>query len=215
MPSARKFGGNVTTGMDRSTGPWMIPVSSLRSAATAIAGAVGSAGAGGSAGISVALPGPGQLPGLLPPSVLPIRSEPDTLSSILYSLNTNPYLIGALMLLLNLGGRFLSLELTPKQEEFLRQRWLRPLIFFTVIFVATRNIAVAVWVTVLFFVIIWVLANEKSPFCLIPSWKQTASVTNPVANVNTPTVPVTLQSDRYDNNISIIQKMNSSGSGAT
>lgn len=94
----------------------------------------------------------------------------DSFSILLQTMSTNPYLIGILMLLLNLGGRFLSMELTKKQEEFLQQRWLRPLIFFTVIFVATRNLAVAFWVTLLFFLIIWVVANEKSPFCMIPGW---------------------------------------------
>lgn len=96
----------------------------------------------------------------------------DILSQVIMTLNTNPYLIGMLMLLLNLGGRFLSMELTEKQESFLQQRWLRPLIFFTVIFVATRNLAVAFWITLFFFLVIWVLANEKSPYCLIPSWRQ-------------------------------------------
>jgi hypothetical protein len=74
------------------------------------------------------------------------------------------------MLLLNLGGRFLSLELTKKQEAFLQSPWLRPMIFFTVIFIATRNMVAAFWVTILFFFIIWVVANENSSFCLIPSW---------------------------------------------
>ncbi len=95
----------------------------------------------------------------------------DILSLTIHSLNTNPYFIGMLMLLLNLGGRFLSMELTKKQEEFLQQRWLRPLIFFTVIFVATRNLAVAFWMTLALFLILWILANEKSPFCIIPSWR--------------------------------------------
>jgi hypothetical protein len=73
-------------------------------------------------------------------------------------------------LLLNLGGRFLSLELTKKQEEFLAAPWLRPALFFTVVFIATRNLAAAFWVTLLFFSIVWVVANEHSPYCLIPSW---------------------------------------------
>lgn len=74
------------------------------------------------------------------------------------------------MLVLNLGGRFLSMELTKKQEEFLAAPWIRPALFFTVVFIATRNIAAAFWVTLLFFFIIWVAANEKSPYCMIPSW---------------------------------------------
>lgn len=98
--------------------------------------------------------------------------EMDTLSVLIHSLNSNPYLVGMFMLLLNLGGRFLAMELTPKQEQFLQQRWLRPFLFFIVIFVATRNLAVAFWISLFLFVILWVLANEKSPFCLVPGWRE-------------------------------------------
>jgi hypothetical protein len=112
------------------------------------------------------------------PNVLTISTIPtvspqvagDPIHMAILSMNTNPYLIGIFMLLLNLGGRFLSLELTKKQEATLQQAWIRPLIFFTVIFMATRNVVVAFWVTLLFFFFIWVVANENSPFCMIPSW---------------------------------------------
>ncbi len=96
----------------------------------------------------------------------------DIVSSTLFTLNNNPYIIAMFMLLLNLGGRSLSMELTKKQEEFLQHRWLRPVIFFTVIFVATRNLAVAFWMTLFLFLILWIVANEKSPFCLIPGWRE-------------------------------------------
>lgn len=106
----------------------------------------------------------------------PQQSQPivggslDPLSSAILMVNSNPYIIGLFMLLLNLGGRFLSLELTKKQEAFLQTPWIRPLLFFTVIFIATRNLVAAFWVTLLFFFIIWVVANENSPYCMIPSW---------------------------------------------
>lgn len=98
--------------------------------------------------------------------------EIDSLSVLIHSLNSNPYLVGMFMLLLNLGGRFLAMELTPKQEQFLQQRWLRPFLFFIVIFVATRNLAVAFWITLFLFIVLWILANEKSPFCLVPGWRE-------------------------------------------
>jgi hypothetical protein len=94
----------------------------------------------------------------------------DPLSSAILMVNSNPYIVGLFMLLLNLGGRFLSLELTKKQEAFLQAPWIRPLLFFTVIFIATRNLVVAFWVTILFFFVIWVVANENSPYCMIPTW---------------------------------------------
>jgi hypothetical protein len=107
-------------------------------------------------------------PPRLPPQ--PIQSAGDPLAFAITTMNTNPYFIGVFMLLLNLGGRFLTLELTKKQESLLQSPWVRPLIFFTVIFMATRNVVAAFWLTVMLFFVIWVVANENSPFCMIPSW---------------------------------------------
>jgi hypothetical protein len=117
-----------------------------------------------------------------PPSIPGVPNAPqppisggamiDPLSSMLYTLNTNPYLIGVFMILLNLGGRFLPLELTKNQESFLQSPFVRPLILFTVIFIATRNLAVAFWLTLAIFALLWFLANEKSEWCIIPGWKE-------------------------------------------
>lgn len=108
-------------------------------------------------------------PASLPPQNMQLGGF-DMISQMILNMNSNPYIIGIFMLFLNLGGRFLALELSKKQEEFLSQSWIRPLLFFTVIFIATRNLVVAFWVTILFFFVIWVVANENSPYCLIPSW---------------------------------------------
>jgi len=108
------------------------------------------------------------IPGV--PQPPPQMGGMDPLSNTIMMVNTNPYIIGMLMLLLNLGGRFLSLELTKKQEAFLQAPWIRPIIFFTVVFMATRNAVVAFWLTLALFFLIWVVANEHSPFCMIPEW---------------------------------------------
>jgi hypothetical protein len=119
--------------------------------------------------------GDGELPPISappPPTALlpPPQQGGDLVSYAVMTMNTNPYLIGIFMLLLNLGGRFLTLELTKKQEAFLQDQWVRPVIFFTVVFMATRNVVASFWLTVLLFFVIWVAANENSPFCMIPSW---------------------------------------------
>jgi hypothetical protein len=113
----------------------------------------------------------------------PMNSPPpvvlDTLSTTLNVFNANPYLIGIFYLFLNLGGRFLSLELTKRQEWFLSQSYVRPFILFAVMFISTRNIAVAFWTTLGILSVLWVFANENSEFCLVPGWKQ-----NPVPPIN-------------------------------
>jgi hypothetical protein len=141
---------------------WILPVSSTAPASVAA---------------PVAAPAAASVPSIpgMPPLPQPQSGGLDPFSMAITTLNTNPYIIGVFMLLLNLGGRFLSLELTKKQEAFLQAPWIRPFIFFTVVFMATRNVVVAFWLTVLLFFVIWVVANEHSPFCMIPDWCGTNS----------------------------------------
>jgi hypothetical protein len=71
-----------------------------------------------------------------------------------------------MMLILNLGGRFISLEVTKKQEQFLQLPWVRRILIFTVLFVATRNIWVAFWTTVTVVLLLGYLFNENSSLCI-------------------------------------------------
>lgn len=88
------------------------------------------------------------------------------IDAFLQIFNTNPYFIGLMMLILNLGGRFISLEVTKKQEQFLQLPWVRRILIFTVLFVATRNIWVAFWATVAVVLFLGYLFNENSAFCI-------------------------------------------------
>lgn len=95
-----------------------------------------------------------------------VASNP--LDILMTSINTNPYFIGLMMLLLNLGGRFLSLEITKEQEKFLSQPMIRRFFLFAILFVATRNIVIALGLSFIMIILIAYLFNENSELCL---WK--------------------------------------------
>ncbi len=86
--------------------------------------------------------------------------------SLLAAFNTNPYFIGLMMLLLNLGGRFLALEVTKGQEQFLSQPFVRRGLIFVVLFIATRNIVIAFWLWLAIILSLGYLFNENSAFCV-------------------------------------------------
>jgi hypothetical protein len=88
------------------------------------------------------------------------------LDTVLHLFNTNPYFIGLMMLILNLGGRFIGLEVTKQQEQFLQLPWVRRILIFTVLFVATRSIWVAFWATLVVVLFLGYLFNENSALCL-------------------------------------------------
>ena len=88
------------------------------------------------------------------------------IDNIIMALNTSPYVSSTMMLLLNFGGRFLGLELTKSQEKFFSHTYVRRFLIFCVMFVATRNILIALWMTILIILIVGYLTNENSALCL-------------------------------------------------
>jgi len=109
------------------------------------------------------------LPAAMAPQMAASIMTVSPLDTFLQIFNTNPYFIGIMMLILNLGGRFISLEVTKKQEQFLQHPWVRRILIFTVLFVATRNIWVAFWTTVTVVLFLGYLFNENSSLCVFGS----------------------------------------------
>jgi hypothetical protein len=88
------------------------------------------------------------------------------IDALLNTLNTNPYFIGVMMLLLNLGGRFLGMEMSKNQEKFFQQVWVRRFFIFTVLFIATRNVLIALFLSVIVLLVLAYLFNENSSLYL-------------------------------------------------
>jgi hypothetical protein len=84
-------------------------------------------------------------------------------------LNNSKYFVAIMMLLLNLGSRYISMELSQFHEDFLSSVFIRRLLVFTVVFIATRDIKVAFISTAVFIVMVSGLFNEDSKYCILPS----------------------------------------------
>lgn len=125
----------------------------------------------------------------------------DPLDALLMTINSNPYFIGVMMIFLNLGGRFLALEVTKGQEQFFQNAWVRRFLIFVVLFMGTRNVLVAFWMTIVIVLLIGYLFNENSGLCLFHLGKpgsscaegqvQGASVPGGLPAGGLPTAPVT------------------------
>jgi len=87
--------------------------------------------------------------------------------SVLSVFNTNLYFVGLMMLILNLGGRFIAMEITKEQEGFFQHPWVRRFLIFVVLFVATRNLIISFWLTVIVVLVLGYLFNENSPLWII------------------------------------------------
>lgn len=115
------------------------------------------------------------LPGALAAPALQTVVAMSPLDSILHLFNNNPYFIGLMMLILNLGGRFIGMEVSKQQEQFLQHPWVRRVLIFTVLFVGTRNVWVAFWATLVVVLLLGYLFNENSAMCLFGQGGQVGS----------------------------------------
>jgi hypothetical protein len=90
----------------------------------------------------------------------------NSVENVITSVNSNPYFIGSMMLLLNLGGRHLASGLTPEQDKFFQQPWFRRLLIFVVFFIGTRNIISSFFMSIVFILLVGYLFNDSSSLYL-------------------------------------------------
>ena len=105
------------------------------------------------------------LPGLIAHPLTVAMASP--IDAVLGLFNGNMYFIGLMMLILNLGGRFIPMEISKSQEMFLQHPWVRRGLIFVAIFIATRNLAISFWLTIAVVLCLGYLFNENSSLCIL------------------------------------------------
>lgn len=83
-----------------------------------------------------------------------------------FALDSSPLFAALLVVILNLGGRYLALDISKSQEAVLTHPITRRIVLFAVLFLATRNVLIALVLTVLISIIFFNLLNEESPLYL-------------------------------------------------
>jgi hypothetical protein len=92
------------------------------------------------------------------------------IDTILLDLSNNKLFSGCIMLLTNIGGKYLAIDLPENMEKIFSKYFiLRLLVLFSIFFMATRDIKTSILLSLLFFIVIKFFINEKSSFCLISS----------------------------------------------
>ena len=89
------------------------------------------------------------------------------LHNVIYNLNNSKFFAGILMILMNLGSKYISLELSESQDEFFSNVVIRRIMIFTVVFIATKDIIVSFIITACFIILVSGLFNQDSKYCLI------------------------------------------------
>ena len=87
---------------------------------------------------------------------------------MLESLNNSKLFAGIMIIFLNLGSKFITIDLSKTQKEFLANSILRQVLIFAIAFVGTRDLLISIFLTAAFTVMVDGLLSEKSPISILP-----------------------------------------------
>jgi hypothetical protein len=83
-------------------------------------------------------------------------------------LNSSRFFAGVVMILLNIGSKFISVQFSKSTEEYLKFSITKQILVFAMAWMATRDIYTSLVLTAVFVVLSEYLFNEESTFCIVP-----------------------------------------------
>ncbi len=83
------------------------------------------------------------------------------------SVNGSRFFAGLVMIMMNIGSKYVNLKLSKNQEEFLRGAIARQVLIFSIIWMGTRDIITSLILTAVFVILTDHLFNEESRFCVV------------------------------------------------
>lgn len=86
---------------------------------------------------------------------------------ILY-LNNSKFFAGVIMILLNVGSKFIPIQFSRSSEEYLKMSITKQILVFAMAWMGTRDIYASILLTAAFTILSDHLFNEDSSYCVVP-----------------------------------------------
>ena len=83
-------------------------------------------------------------------------------------LNNSKFFAGIVMILLNVGSKFIQIQFSKSTEEYMKWSVSKQLLVFAMAWMGTRDIYTALGLTAIFTILSEYLFNEESSLCIVP-----------------------------------------------
>ena len=83
-------------------------------------------------------------------------------------LNNSKFFAGVIMILLNIGSKFITIQFSKSTEEYMKYSVTKQLLIFAMAWMGTRDIYTALGLTAVFTILSDYLFNEESALCMVP-----------------------------------------------
>jgi len=92
----------------------------------------------------------------------------DVFRELIKTLNSSKFFIGIMMIVLNIGSKYIEIDLGKNHKQLLNNKIMRRILIFTIVFIATKDILISLIVTAVFVILVLNLFNQDSPLCILP-----------------------------------------------
>jgi hypothetical protein len=131
------------------------------------------------AAVPPSVPGvPPSIPGVPPQTAgapPPLAKNANIFQKIMHYLHSNVMVInssqvfsGIMIIMMNLGSKYVTIELSKSSAEYLKLSVTRQIMIFVLAWMGSRNIYIALGLTAALIVLTDHLFNEESSFCIVP-----------------------------------------------
>ena len=115
-------------------------------------------------------------------------------------LNNSKFFAGVVMILLNVGSKFIAVQFSKSTEEYLKMNVTKQLLIFAMAWMGTRDIYTALILTAVFTILSDHLFKEESPYCCVPDkYKILAKIADENSDGN-------VSDEEINNAIAILEK---------
>jgi hypothetical protein len=83
-------------------------------------------------------------------------------------LNNSKFFAGVIMILLNVGSKFISIQFSKSTEEYMKFSLSKQILVFAMAWMGTRDIYISLGLTAVFTILSEYLFNEESHLCVVP-----------------------------------------------
>jgi len=83
------------------------------------------------------------------------------------ALNQSKIFAGIMIVIINIASKFVTINMSKTMESYLKYTFSRDVLVFAITWMGTRDIYVAIGLTLLFIIIVDYLFNEQSRFCCL------------------------------------------------
>ena len=85
------------------------------------------------------------------------------------ALNQSKIFAGIMIIIINIASKFVNFKMSKTVESYLKFNFSRNILVFAMTWMGTRDIYIAIYITLIFVLISDFLMNENSMFCCLPS----------------------------------------------